>query len=50
MLSDEQLQDTMRDRLHGLAGDLEPDPRLYERVLAGHARRRRARGSGRWSR
>ena len=46
MLSDEQLQDTMRDRLHRLAGDLAPDPRLYERVLAGHARHRRARGVG----
>lgn len=46
MLSDEQLQDTMRDGLHGLAGDLEPDPRLYERVLAGHARRRRGRAVG----
>jgi hypothetical protein len=46
MLSDEQLQDTMRDRLHGLASDLEPDARLYERVLAGHARRRRVRALG----
>ena len=46
MLSDEQLQDTMRDRLHGLAGDLEPNPRLYERVLAAHARRRRVRTVG----
>lgn len=31
---------------HGLAGDLEPHPRLYERVLAGHARRRRVRVAG----
>jgi hypothetical protein len=43
MLTDEQLQETMRDRLHDLADDLQPDSRVYERVLAGHARRRRAR-------
>ena len=46
MLSDERLQDTMRDRLQALAGDLEPDPRLYERVVVGHARRRRVRMVG----